>query len=163
MGMSGDVPGAIEDRDVGEALLRLRSGLARLESGPGETGMRDNGDDDEARVSLNVRAFPLLELLSIASENGHYVVWTEQESLNRSRLSDLTPGRSIDPSKVVAREDLTVEEKVALLKDWQLDLTERMTATDENMSGTQDAGQLAEQHRHVSRVLSILEPEDPEH
>ena len=49
-----------------------------------------------------------------------------------------------------------------LLKDWQLHLTEMMTATDENMSGPQSEGQLAEQFRHVSGALSNLERESPE-
>ncbi|HUF74037.1 MAG TPA: hypothetical protein VMR74_14220 [Gammaproteobacteria bacterium] len=83
--------------------------------------------------------------------------------MNRNRVSEPTPDRPTDPSKVVAREDLTFEDKVTLLKDWQLDLTGRMTATDENMGGTQDEGQLAEQLRHVSRALDILEREDPGH
>jgi hypothetical protein len=79
--------------------------------------------------------------------------------MNRSGISEPATGRPTDPSKVLAREDLTFEDKVALLKHWQLDLTDRMTAADENMTGTQEEGQLAEQHRHVSEALGILEQE----
>lgn len=64
--------------------------------------------------------------------------------------------RPDNPMQVLDRRDLTVDDKIAYLKDWQLDLTERMTATDENMPGTQDQGGLAEQLRHVSRALGIL-------
>jgi len=64
--------------------------------------------------------------------------------------------RPDNPMTVLDRRDLTIDDKIAFLKDWQLDLTERMTATDENMRGTQDHGRLAEQHRHVSRALGIL-------
>lgn len=63
--------------------------------------------------------------------------------------------RPDNPMQVLDRRDLTVDDKIAYLKDWQLDLTERMTATDENMPGTQE-GLLAEQLRHVSRALGIL-------
>jgi hypothetical protein len=66
------------------------------------------------------------------------------------------PGRPADPLNVLDRKDLTVEDKLALLKDWQLDLTGRMTATNENMRGTQNEGQLAEQYRQVSQAMRIL-------
>jgi hypothetical protein len=73
------------------------------------------------------------------------------------RGSASTPGRRTKPSTLPARKDLTFEEKLAQLKDRQLDLTQRMTATDENMRGIENEGQLAEQLRHVSRALSRLE------
>jgi hypothetical protein len=87
-----------------------------------------------------------------------------RESLRRDLEGDKamnptgTPGaeRPDNPMKVLDRRDLSTDEKIAFLKDWQLDLTERMTATDENMRATQDHGRLAEQLRHVSRALGIL-------
>lgn len=82
--------------------------------------------------------------------------------MKRNEFSETSPGYPSDPSKVLSRKDLTFDGKVALLKNWQLDLTERMTATNENMGGTRDEGQIAEQFRAVSRALSMLEQEQSE-
>jgi Domain of unknown function (DUF1840) len=76
MGKSGDVPGAVLAADVPKALARLRSHIggpdAQRVSGPAP-GAED--EDDEPRVDLATRAFPLIELLSAAAENEDDVVW----------------------------------------------------------------------------------------
>jgi hypothetical protein len=77
MGMSGEVPGALKGGDVGEALTRLRSGLARLEPDTSDIRTRDDAEE-EPPVSLMIRAFPLLELLSLAYENRYDVIWRER-------------------------------------------------------------------------------------
>jgi hypothetical protein len=91
MGMSGDVPGAIKGKHVGDALRRLRSGIAGAESEAdrGTDRGTDRGDEnatsddtseaERARVALKVRAFPLMELLSIAADQGNDVLWTERK------------------------------------------------------------------------------------
>lgn len=78
MGMSGDVPGAIKSGDVREALARLRSGLAQLEHESCRTGTSEDGEAEEPAVDLTTRAFPLLELMSLACENGYDVMWAEK-------------------------------------------------------------------------------------
>jgi hypothetical protein len=41
------------------------------------------------------------------------------------------------PRELLERSDLTREEKLALLRDWELDLRERMVAEEENMPASE--------------------------
>jgi hypothetical protein len=90
MGMSGSVPGAVLARDIPEALRRLTEAV---ESPAGERALsparpeskrrKDPDDDDEERdapkISLRVRAYPLLELLKAAAAEQCPVVWEEAD------------------------------------------------------------------------------------
>lgn len=78
MGMSGDVPGAIKAVDINEALDRLRIGVAAFEQQQNADDEPANSDE-EPPVSLSVRAFPLMELLAIAADQGCNVIWRERQ------------------------------------------------------------------------------------
>jgi hypothetical protein len=71
MGQSGSVPGAILAGDIPAAVQRLRQGLEQL----GEKEAQTATGDDEDRVSLRNRAFPLIELLERAARTGADVIW----------------------------------------------------------------------------------------
>lgn len=76
MGHSGTVPSAILPEDIPEALKRLRAGV----EGEGNVGADEapsEGKDttDEPVVSLNTRAFPLIELLEAAVLRDEPVSW----------------------------------------------------------------------------------------
>lgn len=76
MGMSGDIPGAVAAEDVGAALDRLDHSLenGKPQSNPvPDAGGRD--DASEAPVGMSVRAYPLVQLLQIASRRKRAVVW----------------------------------------------------------------------------------------
>lgn len=78
--------------------------------------------------------------------------------MNDSSRAGASPAeRPADPRELLDRQDLTRDQKIGLLKDWQLDLMERMKATEENMTGNKDESRLAEQLRNVTGVLYILE------
>ena len=74
MGQSGSVPGAILAQDIAQALQRLRQALGREPQESAQTG----GDEDEPRVNLNQRAFPLIELLERAAKMDADVIWEEE-------------------------------------------------------------------------------------
>ena len=69
MGQSGQSEGAIRAEDVGEALGSLETALARLEEPESED------EDGNARVSLQTRAKPLLDLLRSSQQQQGYVMW----------------------------------------------------------------------------------------
>jgi hypothetical protein len=79
MGQSGAVPGALLAPDIPAAVQRLRQGVSAQQA-PEETGQREAESDreNEERVSLSQRAFPLIELLERASKNGSDVIWEEE-------------------------------------------------------------------------------------
>ncbi len=76
MGHSGTVPSAILARDIPAALDRLRKAVAAAPA------PAPRGDEDERekgpRVSLQQRAFPLIELLERCVQNGWDVTWDQQ-------------------------------------------------------------------------------------
>lgn len=74
MGMTGEIPGALQAEDVPAALERLRKAVAAAPS-PAED---DRGKDDAPRVGLPTRAFPLVKLLEAAAKKKQYVVWEER-------------------------------------------------------------------------------------
>ena len=67
-----EVPGGIVAGDVGQALDKLRRGLAKL---PATVEKDGDPEDDQPAVSLHVRAVPLLELLQSAMANDDQVRW----------------------------------------------------------------------------------------
>jgi hypothetical protein len=74
MGHSGTVPGALAADDVAGAAARLRQALAKVEAAG--SGAKDSGkDDEEPKVEIGKRAFPLLKLLDAAAAKDKEVMW----------------------------------------------------------------------------------------
>lgn len=71
MGHSGTTPGSILSGDIPEALVNLRQKLAKLPEEP------RSGNDlpENTAISLRLRAFPLIELLTAAAGKGYSVTW----------------------------------------------------------------------------------------
>ena len=75
MGQTGAVPGAILAQDIPPAVQRLREAVgAQREPAPA----RNSRDEDEPKVNLSQRAFPLIELLERAAKIGADVIWEEE-------------------------------------------------------------------------------------
>ena len=74
MGQSGSVPGAILAQDIPAAVQRLRNGVGAQS----EPEAREERDDEEPKVNLRQRAFPLIELLERAARTGADVIWEEE-------------------------------------------------------------------------------------
>jgi hypothetical protein len=72
MGMTGDVPGALQPEDVPAALERLRKAVGAAPQPD------DHSKDDSPRVGLSTRAFPLIRLLEAAARKKQYVMWEER-------------------------------------------------------------------------------------
>lgn len=84
-GHSGTVPSAMLAGDVPSALARLEQKLAA--AGPeveSKQSGRPNAQDAETTpaVGLRLRAYPLIQLLSAAAEQGCDVMWEEGNSRN---------------------------------------------------------------------------------
>lgn len=74
MGHSGTVPGAILPADIPSALARLQGLVAK--SPPDSRPPAGKSDEEsEVLVSLQQRAFPLIELLTRAAARGKDVLW----------------------------------------------------------------------------------------
>ena len=74
MGHSGTIPGAIAADDIPEALERLQAAIAAMS--PAEPSPDDfEGDPIERPVGIAQRAFPLIEMLEAAAEEGNPVMW----------------------------------------------------------------------------------------
>jgi hypothetical protein len=73
MGHSGSVPGALRALDVGAARARLQEELE--EAGDEVIVVEAGQPEGEPKVTLDRRAFPLLELLAAADRGGHDVYW----------------------------------------------------------------------------------------
>lgn len=71
MGNSGAVPGAILAEDVPDALARLQQAIL-VQERPKAIG---DDDDKEPEVSLALRAFPLIALLTDAVKYSCDVLW----------------------------------------------------------------------------------------
>ena len=69
MGNSGTVPGALLARDIPPALEQLKAAVAA-------TPAKEGGHaEQESKVSLKQRAFPLVDLLERAAKAGADVLW----------------------------------------------------------------------------------------
>ena len=67
------------------------------------------------------------------------------------------------PEALLAAEDLTREQKLALLRQWEYDLHLMQVATEENMTGNTPPGNNAERIRQVHAAAEKLGAElDPE-
>ncbi len=78
MGHSGTVPSAILAEDVPDALQRLKAAIAEQGAQPADTqaDAEQENEQGEIPVSLGQRAFPLIELLEAAAEQGSDVTWS---------------------------------------------------------------------------------------
>ena len=74
MGQSGSIPGAILARDIPPAVERIRKAVGAASERPAQ----NESDDEEPKVNLRQRAFPLIELLERAAETGADVIWEEE-------------------------------------------------------------------------------------
>lgn len=82
-GHSGTVPGALLAGDIRPALARLEHELAAAgpDANARQTARPDAEDaDTPPAVGLGLRAFPLIELLSSAAQQGCDVMWQEATS-----------------------------------------------------------------------------------
>lgn len=76
MGHSGTVPSALSADDVPAALERLRSAIeAGKAAAAGKAADKGNDDPDSDRVSMAVRAAPLIQLLEHAAQAKCPVMW----------------------------------------------------------------------------------------
>lgn len=77
MGCRESVPGVVEAEDIPRALRSLQQGIVAHDAAV-ETGEADDVDDEEeARVSTQHRALPLIELLKAAADEEVPVIWEE--------------------------------------------------------------------------------------
>lgn len=79
-GHSGTVPNALLAGDIPAALARLQQGLAA--AGPeakSKQSVRPDAEDADTSppVGLDLRAYPLIQLLSAAAQQGCDVMWEE--------------------------------------------------------------------------------------
>jgi hypothetical protein len=77
MGHSGTVPSAILPEDIPAALERLKSALS-IEGpspAPGPGAKDDDSEKKEPPVSLQQRAYPLIDLLTRSAQRGSAVSW----------------------------------------------------------------------------------------
>lgn len=80
MGQSGSVPGALAPADVPGAAEKLRLELERLAEPETEVAPEDQENNTPPPVSLQQRAFPILELLRAAEREQAHVTWVEGRS-----------------------------------------------------------------------------------
>lgn len=73
MGLSGTVPSALRAEDVPAALAELRSAVHALPEEPAADAKER--EENEARVPIARRAFPLIELLEAAAKAQADVTW----------------------------------------------------------------------------------------
>lgn len=76
MGHSGTVPSAILARDIPAALDRLKRGVAAAPAAAPHSA--DEEREKGPRVSLQQRAYPLIEMLERCSKNGWDLMWDQQ-------------------------------------------------------------------------------------
>ncbi len=77
MGHSPTVPGAILAEDVPQALANLKCAVAgeRLKQAQSEEATEEDEDPAERCVSIDNRAYPLVELLTAAAAKRSDVMW----------------------------------------------------------------------------------------
>ncbi len=75
MGHSGTIPSAIRGEDVAAALQQLEAALQAQEPPP-----PPEPDAEEKAVSINVRAYPLIQLLKAAATKQKIVMWEQDRS-----------------------------------------------------------------------------------
>ncbi len=73
MGHSGTVPGAIVADDIPEALSRLE--LAIKQEGQTTPQVAEQDEDEESKINLAQRSFPLIRMLKAAMKHHSNVMW----------------------------------------------------------------------------------------
>lgn len=61
-----------------------------------------------------------------------------------------------EPRHLIEDQELSDTQKIQLLINWRLDLLELQRATEENMAGTNDSGEVAERLKQVTDALEDL-------
>lgn len=76
-GHSGTVPSALRAEDLPATITRLQRALAAIPDEKTSPDRPSDGNDQDAPppVSLRVRAYPLIELLSAAAQQECDVIW----------------------------------------------------------------------------------------
>ncbi len=74
MGMSGDIPGALNAEDVPAALARLQDALKTPQN---FVSQRDYNEVEGLPVNFANRAYPLLQLLMAAAQKQKHVMWDQ--------------------------------------------------------------------------------------
>ena len=84
--------------------------------------------------------------------------------MNNARFDDaLTDVAKVyaDPKEIVSAEDLSQQQKVKLLRQWEFDLRENLVASEENMTAAGSSeGQSAELLRGVRKALLAMGADD---
>lgn len=62
-----------------------------------------------------------------------------------------------DPATLLARDDLTEDEKIARLHQWELDLREKLVADEEAMTSNLAADDPCQASEQLTEVLQVLE------
>ena len=75
MGRRDTVPSAIGPDDIPEALAALRRGVADADAALEDQPPHEEEEGEERRVSLHIRAFPLIEMLEAAERENVAVMW----------------------------------------------------------------------------------------
>ena len=75
MGRRGTVPSAIGPEEIPEALASLRTGVAESDAASEDQPPHDEEEGEERRVSLHIRALPLIEMLEKAEQESVAVMW----------------------------------------------------------------------------------------
>jgi hypothetical protein len=75
MGKRGTVPSAIGPEDIPEALASLRARVADLDAAVEDEPAHDEEEGEERRISLHIRALPLIEMLEAAERESVPVMW----------------------------------------------------------------------------------------
>ena len=73
MKQSGQIPSALQAEDAQVALDNLQRGLRNANK------EQDNNQDDD--ISMNTRAYPLIQLLKHAVEKEEYVMWDYEKGI----------------------------------------------------------------------------------
>ncbi|HRJ51763.1 MAG TPA: DUF1840 domain-containing protein [Candidatus Thiothrix moscowensis] len=81
MGLSGTVPSAIRAEDIPAALQQLEAALQTEEAKAAESQQLQppHGGSEEKAVSVNVRAYPLIQLLKAAIAGQKNVMWEQDK------------------------------------------------------------------------------------
>ncbi|HPY41855.1 MAG TPA: DUF1840 domain-containing protein [Thiolinea sp.] len=75
MGHSDTVPGAILGADIEKTLQTFQTGLSEAAKQESQHLAPKKDDDEEEPVSVNRRAYPLLELLKKAAKQKETLMW----------------------------------------------------------------------------------------
>jgi Domain of unknown function (DUF1840) len=78
MGQSGAIPGGISAEDVPVVLEHIQELVKGEKDVVAEDSSNDSGDKEEDElVNIELRAFPLIEMLKAAAEEKSHVMWYE--------------------------------------------------------------------------------------